>query len=824
MDASLLDTEWIWHPDWNDYRQNSAGGLVHFRKKLHLEEVPAEPLVIQITADTKYQLYINSTLVHAGPVKGDEHMWFYDEFDVQPFLNAGINRISVRVLRFYYATPYATSFPRLPIPGLFVRTADAHLRKTYGLQSDAAWECALDSTTVLRIDQAEDDFLHTYENIDANRNQSLQWVSAKALELPKSHGLTPPWILSPRAIPIPTLSTRPFKAVHNIRSSVPQNEWEDLLLPYSGSGKNLRLPAGSSHHIEVEAEHHLTAMLSFRFQRPLTAGSALRVMYSECYEDEPEQVPYIRRKGNRTDTSKQLYGPQDKYLFAGEAGAEVALDLGYTRDTQILESFSPFHFRTLRFLSLDIDVANDSDLVMIPVEMSETHYPLEVLGDFKLPASNPYAKRYEVMWENSVQTLKNCMHDCYEDCPFYEQLQYAMDVRSSCLFTYAVSADDRMARQAIVQLHNSYRPEIGLIASRSPAHQLQLIPHFSLFWICTLTDHFEHFADKSSTRRFLATCDGILESFARRMDSRLGLISSGKTELATTWDFVDWAPEWKPMGIPPQRTGYQTFTSLLYAYTLQNLATVVEQLGRPGLAKEYATRARSVVDAVRERCWDGSFFTDGLAMNDDKSQDLSEQIQIWAVLAGAVQDTEARTLLARSFELNHGDATSSGLPRPDLTKASMAMSIYTLRAISKVGGTFYDDTFHAFWEPWRHQMSQQMTTWCEDNVTLRSDCHAWSAVPLYEFMTEIAGITPAAPGWKSIAFKPRTGLFPEFSARVPLGGVLAPGVAHVTWKRESRTKITINLEKIYDKAIRLYITFPDGHVEEHVGLEISVEF
>ena len=799
---------------------------MHFRKQLKLQEVPQTPLIIQITADTKYKLYVNHRLVHAGPVKGDEHMWFYDELDVQPHLKQGTNLISVRVLRFFYATSYATSFPRLPIPGLFIRTPDIHERQTYGVQSGDTWDCALDMTTVLRIDQKEDDFMHVYENVSADQQFELDWVRAKVLPLPKSHGLAPPWILRPRQIPVPKQTCTTFKAIHNTRSTLSHTIWENTLVSSENSAEEVRLPAGSSHHLELEAEHHITAMLSFIFTRPKTSGSVLRVTYSECYEDEPEHVPYVRKKENRTDTNKNLYGPQDQYAFAGKPGADVASDLAYADATHHREVFSPFHFRTLRYLSLDIDVAPDSDLVLEGIRLEETHYPLDVLANFQLPSSDPHVTTYQTMWENSVRTLKNCMHDCYEDCPFYEQLQYAMDVRSSCLFTYAISGDDRMARQAIMQLHNSYRPEIGLIASRSPAHQLQLIPHFSLFWICTLTDHYEQFADKSFTLQFLATADSIVQTFAGRIDDNLGLIASRAKELGTTWDFVDWAPEWKPMGVPPQRTGFQTFTSMIYAYTLKKLARVVQSIGRPYLAQEYDERAGTITKAVQKFCWNGEHFTDGLAAEWDPSKDLSEQIQIWAVLSGTVQDKEARTLLSQSLlqSSHHGAQGAEGLP---FTKASMAMSIYALRAMSEVGGTLYDDSFHAFWEPWRHQISQNMSTWCEDNVTLRSDCHAWSSTPLFEFMTEVAGITPSAPGWSGIAFKPRVKLFSQFSAHVPLGGALRPGVACVQWDNEARNVCSIRLHNAPVETVELFVSFHDGHVEQRLAsgnwLEFSID-
>lgn len=124
MDLSEIGSPWIWHRDWVDIGPDTAGAFLHFRKHLSLTDTPSTPLRVNITADTRYKFYINTHLVHFGPVKGDENRWFYDTVDIQPFLKQGENHIAVYVLRFFHATKYASSFARMPIGGLYLRTID----------------------------------------------------------------------------------------------------------------------------------------------------------------------------------------------------------------------------------------------------------------------------------------------------------------------------------------------------------------------------------------------------------------------------------------------------------------------------------------------------------------------------------------------------------------------------------------------------------------------------------------------------------------------------------------------------------------------------
>lgn len=61
-------------------------------------------------------------------------------------------------------------------------------------------------------------------------------------------------------------------------------------------------------------------------------------------------------------------------------------------------------------------------------------------------------------------------------------MQYELDTRLQALFTYSISADDRLARKALYDFHSSLMPT-GILQSRCPSVGRQVIPGFALYWI-----------------------------------------------------------------------------------------------------------------------------------------------------------------------------------------------------------------------------------------------------------------------------------------------------------------------------------------------------
>ncbi|CAF3525473.1 unnamed protein product [Fusarium graminearum] len=778
MAAETVDTSWMWHPRFHENDPETAGRFVHFRKTLFVDRQIPTALIISITADTRYKLYINKKLVVFGPVKGDAALWFYDEVDISPYLHQGHNQIAIHVLRLFHGTSYGTSFPRLGSGGVRIKATIDDTFWSSELCSSALWQTAVDQFVSLPIDQAEDDFLHIYENVSRGEMDvpSLVWTSASLLQYQNSTGVTAPWKLSPRLTPHMKTCKSQFKAIHNVESLLPSEVWERNLTDLDDQCCALQLAAGTTHQLDLEAQTHTTAFIRFRFKRPEHPGAKMMVTYSESYEDTPVLIPYLRRKGIRTDITKSLIGPQDIYNFQGQEGN---LRLGYYEGEDEEEVYMPFHWRTFRFLRLRI-WAGSSGLTLRGIDIETVNYPLKVLSDI---STGPNDTDVKALYDTSIRTLQNCMHDCYEDCPFYEQLQYAMDTRSSCLFTYYVSGDDRLARQAITQLHNSFQPRIGLTASRAPSSQLQIIPSFSLYWICMVHDHFTFHNDIEFIRPFLPVVDAVLNFFHSRIQEQTDLVALRNEE--GIWNFHDWAEQWRPYGIPPsvQRSGISTYVNSLYSYTLELASGLqIPCANRPCLASEYIHRARHITKALRTHCFDGRYFTDSLASESDQKTDISQHSQIWAVLSGAASGPAAQALL--------NDVLRDG--EDSLVRTSISMSFYTLRAMSIAGGNLYCDMYAKFWQPWRDQLALNVTTWEEDDVSHRSDCHAWGSAPIYAFLADVAGIKPAKPGWDQITFAPRLSLYSSFKANVPFHRRGKLGLAKVSWS-SSNDEVLVEL-------------------------------
>lgn len=110
--------KWIWIPGYDD--ASAEGKIVLFRRTVNLPSQPIDPVILKISADTRYRLFINGSGVSFGPCKSYTSRWYYETIDISGHLHAGVNTITARVLRFSSAHPGSFSLSRGPFPGLIV--------------------------------------------------------------------------------------------------------------------------------------------------------------------------------------------------------------------------------------------------------------------------------------------------------------------------------------------------------------------------------------------------------------------------------------------------------------------------------------------------------------------------------------------------------------------------------------------------------------------------------------------------------------------------------------------------------------------------------
>jgi len=113
--------------------------------------------------------------------------------------------------------------------------------------------------------------------------------------------------------------------------------------------------------------------------------------------------------------------------------------------------------------------------------------------------------------------------------------------------------------------------------------------------------------------------------------------------------------------------------------------------------------------------------------------------------------------------LSASDGYTATGPVPPLTKATYYFRFYLARALDHVGmGNQYLQLLGL----WRAMVSLGLTTWAEQPEPTRSDSHAWSAHPNYDFLTIVAGIRPRTPGFATVLVAPHLGSLKHLSAAV----------------------------------------------------------
>ncbi len=689
-------SNFLWVKDWK--AKNSGGPVIAYFKK---EFKNAES--IRISANSRYKLYINGNFICEGPQKGTVEEAFVDTVNIKDLIKDDGNEILVKVL--YYpeeADKRNDSLYYSQFPTLFIK----ELSGQGELNGESeGWLARLASEIRIVGESYFPAPIHESEIVDALAI-SEDWEPAVCYDFFDSKKAVAPFNHTERTIPFMAHGQMKYKGVVCVREGQEPDsikaDWNEML---RGDGI-VTILGNKTINLELDAGEMTCGYPSLRMLGG--TGAQVEITYAESYG-----VPQPKRmtpmglqdqapvKGDRTDyVNGVLTGCSDVYTVGG---------FGTKKSP---EEYVPYLYRAFRYIGLQIKT-EDEPLTIVGYDYLTTGYPLEV-------KKHPVCKNEEFnrIWDISIRTLKRCMHETYIDCPFYERLQYVMDTRAEILFTYEVSGDDRLARQAMESFARTARFD-GMLQASAPATGVNVIPGFNLFFILMIHDHMRYFRNKELVRKYVKIIDGILEYFSNHLTGR-GLVGhvGGKLFEHRYWSFIDWCPQWtESIGTIPLEGDEKadesvTIESLYFLYGLKKAAELAKFVGLNSLAEEYLAKVPALEESILENCVNEA----GLFTDRPGGKNISTHCQVWAVLNNLVDRERGKEIIESTFG------------KENIPQCSVSMSFYLMEAMDKLGILKEHDEV---WNPWRTMLANNMTTCVENFTDQRSDCHAWGAIMLY---------------------------------------------------------------------------------------------
>ena len=763
-----------WHASWITHPTAPLRDpiVLHFRRALTLLAVP-DSYIVRVSADNRFILYVNGVRAGDGPARGDLSHWRYERFDLAPLLHSGSNLITATVWNFGVYSPVAQMSDRTAFlleseagaPGDRSSSLGREATGDTGISTPGKWQVeiepgqtplprsALTYITYYASGPGEQLDASQYDwNWDSPSATGGNWVKAgdpmRDSAFPgtnRAHSADEtgdnPWGLVPDELP--HMEFTPTEPGELLRSESPQG------LKYFGREGEPQSPDMAGTHVDPHSHIHLLLdrkTLTTAYPKLTVSGgkgATIRLTYAEALYDD-----------------KQHKGDRDSITYKDASGVEhprVALGLSdlIRPDGGQHRTFEPLWWRTWRYLDIDI-VTADQPLTLESLKANFTAYPFEERAKFDAtsPASDPaLAADLAKIWDISWRTARDDAHETYMDTPYYEQLQYIGDTRIQALISYAVAGDDRLARQALEAFNDSRIPE-GITRSRYPSSLPQNIPTFSLLWIDMLHDWWMYRPDPAPIRESLEGTRGVLNWFAQyeRPD---GLLAE-----TPWWSFIDWVQD--KQQIPTySKSGESCVTTLEYLGALNDAADLEEEAhGDPHIAQQHRDRAAHVRDSLYQQCWSAD--RNLLADNPDKTV-FSQQSNILAVLYDVIPKPQQQAVLKQILAIDPGTTPNGVL------SASYYFRFYLARALDHVDHDHPGaaDEYLASLKPWRDLLPLHFSTWPETPGETRSDSHAWSAHPIYDLLTLVAGIEPASPGFKTVRIAPHLGSLPSLTASYP---------------------------------------------------------
>jgi hypothetical protein len=489
------------------------------------------------------------------------------------------------------------------------------------------------------------------------------------------------------------------------------------------------------------------------------AGGSCRLAWMEALAEEPVRK-HDFRKGHRGAVGLGHYadGLGDTFIAASESHV-----------------FRTPYWRCGRYLVIEA-VAAAEPLVLHGLHLTETRHPLEREGSLHLDSPIGDGVGLNRALRLCERTLQVTAQDQFADGVYHERMAYLGDAVIDHLGGYVLQRDASLARKALIQFGAQGLPD-GLIAGRAPTRNLLVIPLYALWFPALVEAHHWWRGDAALVRELMPVIRGILDCALRhqREDGTLAAIEG--------WNFLDWAAGWAD-GEPPDAAiggGAMQLQTLLALGAAERLEIA---LGEPELAARWRRHQVALAAATQQVFWQAG----RSAYADDRAgRCFSQHLQ---VLAHGCPDLP---------EPSRTGALRTALADPALTQTTIYFRHHLFSACARAG---LGDAILDGLAWWAALPDRGFTALPEQPEPSRSDCHAWGSHPLYHATAALLGVQPDAPGFARVRIAPAPSRLTILEGDVPhprgvievrlarhgerlVGPIATPVPALVRWRQRS---------------------------------------
>ncbi len=424
-----------------------------------------------------------------------------------------------------------------------------------------------------------------------------------------------------------------------------------------------------------------------------------------------------------------------------------------------------------RFVELHITNCNAAEIKFRYAGILPVSVPLPPAGGFACED-----RLLHKINDVSIDTLKLCMHEHYEDCPWREQGLYPYDSRNQILYGYHIWGNYSYAEACLDLLGKSYDGKRYLELT-SPGYTTITIPVFTMVWITELYEYYLYSGSMKLTEKWINQVDSIIDAaLAEKVENMPELYHSGTG--SKIWNFSEWNGELSSLKEHPQAP-YNVY----FVEAMRSAAKLHDSLGNSERAAFLREKAEALGKAVEKICFSETMQCySAVAGKDDRGYEHIQAIMLANDLVPADRIVPLHMKFAKG----------------ELCGIDFSALYYLVTAMMKGNEwsrKFLIDYLRKILEP--VVLSGATSLWetrqgADDFGFAGSLCHGWSSVMPYVCKHVLLGITPLSAGFKKFEVRPFAADLTNASGSVPTPA----GEIFVAWKK-------------YDDGLHVVIRHPE---------------